>query len=123
MSRPGEASSACTKFQVSVTFHGRRITRGWVVTRRNSYRIDQVVYQASARPCQRSNQPRQPAWNGESASAAYTKDVGIDNQHYRPSMAWYKASRSVTSTNVPPLWNVGRGGTSCRFAETGTARA
>lgn len=43
------------------------------------------------------------------------QDVGIDDQHYRPSMAWYRASRSATSTNVPPLWNLGRGGRSCRF--------
>src|SRR4030095_10178471 len=32
-----------------------------------------------------------------------------------PSMAWCKASRSAMSTSVPPLWNVGRGGTSSRF--------
>lgn len=36
--------------------------------------------------------------------------IGIDDEHYRPSMAWYRASRSATSTNAPPLRNVGRGG-------------
>ena len=29
--------------------------------------------------------------------------IGIDDEHYRPSMAWYSASRSAISTSVPPL--------------------
>ena len=36
MARPGEASSALTNFQAAGAPHGRRITRGWVVTRKNS---------------------------------------------------------------------------------------
>jgi hypothetical protein len=34
--RPGEASSAATKFHAAGALHGRRMTRRWVVTRRNS---------------------------------------------------------------------------------------
>src|SRR5206468_6027695 len=41
--------------------------------------------------------------------------VGVDDDHYRPSMAWYRASRSATSTSVPPLRKVGSGGGSSRF--------
>jgi hypothetical protein len=58
MPRPGEPRIASMKFQAPATFHGRRMTRGCVVTRRNSYKIDHVVYQASARARWRSNQSR-----------------------------------------------------------------
>ena len=34
--RPGEASSAATKFHAADALHGRRMTRACVVTRRNS---------------------------------------------------------------------------------------
>src|ERR1019366_5606467 len=34
--------------------------------------------------------------------------IGIDYKHYRPSMAWYRASRSAISTSAPPLRNDGR---------------
>jgi hypothetical protein len=49
------------------------------------------------------------------AVGGVNQDIRVDDEHYRPSMAWYRASRSAISTNVPPLWNVGRGGSSCRF--------
>jgi hypothetical protein len=32
--------------------------------------------------------------------------IGVDDEHYRPSIAWYRASRSAMSTIVPPLRNV-----------------
>src|SRR5271165_5687229 len=60
---------------IGVALRGCRITRGWVVTRKNSYRIDQVVYQASGRDRWRSSQPRHGRWNYESASAAYTRTL------------------------------------------------
>ena len=67
---PGEARRAATNAQACGALHGRLMTRGWVVTRRNSYRIGQVVYQASGRPRWRSSQSRDLAYYGESASAA-----------------------------------------------------
>jgi hypothetical protein len=57
--RPGEASRAATKFHAAEALHGRRMTRACVVTRRNSLRIAQVVYQASAHARCRSSQSRQ----------------------------------------------------------------
>jgi hypothetical protein len=51
------------------------------------------------------------------------KDVGIDKKHYRPSIAWYKASRSATSTNVPPLRYLGNGGRLDVFSATGKGHA
>ena len=91
------------KFQASATFHGRRMTRGCVVTRRNSYKIDHVVYQASARA----------RWTLQPIATAgvelrirvggVDQDVGIDQEHYRPSIAWYKASGPQRTISVPPL--------------------
>lgn len=43
------------------------------------------------------------------------EDVRVRDEHYRPSMAWYSASRSATSTRWPPLRNVGSGGRSPRL--------
>jgi hypothetical protein len=48
-SKPGEASNVVTKLHAIAALEGRGITRGWVVTRRNSYMIGQVVYQTSGR--------------------------------------------------------------------------
>jgi hypothetical protein len=32
------------------------------------------------------------------------QNIGVDHkQAYRPSIAWYSASRSATSTSAPPL--------------------
>lgn len=58
-SRPGDAMSAVTNRHASAIFHGRRITRGCGETRRNTYRIGYVVYQASGRARRRSSQSRQ----------------------------------------------------------------
>src|SRR5262249_15190088 len=41
--------------------------------------------------------------------------IGVDGEHYRPSMAWYRASRSAISTSAPPLRNFGRAGILPRF--------
>jgi len=49
-----------------------RNTRGCVLTRRNSYTIDQVRYQAEACRRQPSTSPTQRVCAGESWSAAYT---------------------------------------------------
>jgi hypothetical protein len=43
------------------------------------------------------------------------QDISVDEKHYRPSIAWYRASRSAISTRVPPLRNVGKGERSCCF--------
>src|SRR3990172_8760708 len=43
------------------------------------------------------------------------QDVCIDDEHYRPSIAWYRESRSAISTSAPPLRNVGRGDNSSLF--------
>jgi hypothetical protein len=59
--RLGEARSALTNRQAAGALHGRRMTRGCVVTRRNSYSIAQLVYQASGRARWRSSQCRQGA--------------------------------------------------------------
>jgi hypothetical protein len=37
--------------------------------------------------------------------------IGVDDEHYRPSMTWYRESRFAMSTSAPPPRNVGRGGT------------
>jgi hypothetical protein len=43
------------------------------------------------------------------------QDVGVNDEHYRPSMAWYRAPRSETSTSAPPLRNAGSGGSPAGF--------
>jgi len=49
------------------------------------------------------------------AVGGVNQNIGVNDEHYRPSIAWYRASRSATSTSVPPLWSVGSGGSSCFF--------
>ena len=67
---PGEPSRTETNALACEALHGCFMTRGWVVTRRNSYRMGHVVYHASGRPRWCSSQWRDLACQGESASAA-----------------------------------------------------
>ena len=68
--KPGEASSAVTNSHAAAVLQGRRITRGWVVTRKNSYRIPPTrIPGIGPRPLAFEPVPA-VRWNGESASAA-----------------------------------------------------
>ena len=67
---PGEASRAERNAIACLAFQGCRKMRGCVVTRMNSYKMDQVTYHASGRRRRRSIHSLHLPCHSKSASAA-----------------------------------------------------